>query len=100
MLVHRIHVDRRGADKEERKTLSFTLIVTFLNVLMEIKHIGFQVPPELVTAIAIAGDLSFNPLTDTLINEDGEEVMLERQQVTSCRPKMDLMKTKVFRASR
>jgi aconitate hydratase len=27
--------------------------------------------------LAIAGDLSFNPLTDTLINEDGEEVMLE-----------------------
>jgi aconitate hydratase len=25
--------------------------------------------PELVTALAIAGDLSFNPLTDTLINE-------------------------------
>jgi aconitate hydratase len=32
--------------------------------------------PELVTAMAIAGDLGFNPLTDTLINEDGE-VMLE-----------------------
>jgi aconitate hydratase len=30
--------------------------------------------------MAIAGDLSFNPLTDTLINEDGEEVMLRRQQ--------------------
>jgi aconitate hydratase len=27
--------------------------------------------------MAIAGDLGFNPLTDTLINEDGEEVMLD-----------------------
>jgi aconitate hydratase len=27
--------------------------------------------PELVTALAIAGDLSFNPLTDTIINENG-----------------------------
>ena len=32
---------------------------------------------ELVTAMAIAGDLGFNPLTDTLTNENGEEVKLE-----------------------
>jgi len=31
----------------------------------------------LVTALAIAGDLGFNPLTDTLINEDGKEVRLD-----------------------
>ena len=39
--------------------------------------LAFVGSPELVTALAIAGDLSFNPLTDTLINEDGEEVMLD-----------------------
>jgi len=33
--------------------------------------------PELVTALAIAGDLTFNPLVDTLINEKGEAVRLE-----------------------
>ena len=33
--------------------------------------------PELVTAIAISGRLDFNPLTDTLINEDGDEVRLD-----------------------
>ncbi len=33
--------------------------------------------PELVTALAIAGRLSFNPVTDTLVNSDGVEVMLE-----------------------
>ncbi len=39
--------------------------------------LAFVGSPELVTAIAIAGRLDFNPVTDTLINEDGEEVMLE-----------------------
>jgi len=38
---------------------------------------GFVASPELVTALAIAGDLTFNPMTDTLINEDGVEVRLD-----------------------
>lgn len=38
---------------------------------------AFVGSPELVTAIAIAGDLTFNPMTDTLINEDGEPVKLD-----------------------
>ena len=38
---------------------------------------AFVASPELVTAMAIAGDLTFNPLTDTLVNEDGEEVRLD-----------------------
>ncbi|MBN2597918.1 MAG: aconitate hydratase [Marinifilaceae bacterium] len=38
---------------------------------------GFVASPELVTALAIAGDLCFNPMTDTLINEDGIEVKLD-----------------------
>nr|WP_298930840.1 aconitate hydratase [uncultured Allomuricauda sp.] len=38
--------------------------------------LAFVGSPELVTAIAIAGRLDFNPITDKLINEDGEEVML------------------------
>ena len=38
--------------------------------------LAFVGSPELVTAVAISGRLDFNPLTDTLINEDGEEVML------------------------
>ncbi len=38
---------------------------------------AFVASPELTAAIAIAGRLDFNPLKDTLINEDGEEVMLE-----------------------
>ncbi|WP_421752852.1 aconitate hydratase [Croceimicrobium sp.] len=38
---------------------------------------SFVASPELVTALAIAGDLTFNPMTDTLVNESGEEVRLE-----------------------
>ena len=38
---------------------------------------AFVASPELTAAIAIAGRLDFNPLTDTLINEDGQEVMLD-----------------------
>ena len=38
---------------------------------------GFVASPELVTAMAIAGDLCFNPMTDTLVNEDGVEVKLD-----------------------
>ena len=38
---------------------------------------AFVASPELTAAIAIAGRLDFNPLTDTLINENGEEVMLD-----------------------
>ena len=38
---------------------------------------AFVASPEVVTAFAIAGDLTFNPLTDTLKNESGEDVMLD-----------------------
>jgi aconitate hydratase len=38
---------------------------------------SFVASPEIVTAFAIAGDLTFNPLTDTLINEEGEAVKLD-----------------------
>ena len=38
---------------------------------------AFVASPELTAAIAIAGRLDFNPLTDALINEDGQEVMLD-----------------------
>ena len=38
---------------------------------------AFVASPELATALAIAGDLCFNPLTDTLVNEDGQAVKLD-----------------------
>lgn len=69
---------REGADKKEPNT-----IVHSFNRNFAARQDGnpntmaFVGSPELVTAIAIAGDLTFNPLTDTLINDKGEEVMLE-----------------------
>ena len=38
---------------------------------------SFVASPEIVTAMAIAGDLTFNPLTDKLKNEEGQDVMLD-----------------------
>ncbi|WP_339916412.1 aconitate hydratase [Yeosuana marina] len=38
---------------------------------------AFVASPEITAAIAIAGRLDFNPMTDTLINEDGQEVMFD-----------------------
>jgi aconitate hydratase len=38
---------------------------------------AFVASPEIVTAYAISGSLSFNPLTDTLTNANGEQVKLD-----------------------
>lgn len=38
---------------------------------------AFVASPEIVTALAIAGDLTFNPLKDTLKNEEGKDVKLD-----------------------
>ena len=48
---------------------------------------GFVASPEIVTAMAIAGDLTFNPLTDSLINEDGKEVRLDPPKGVELPPK-------------
>jgi len=48
---------------------------------------GFVASPEIVTAFAIAGTLCFNPITDALINEDGEEVFLKEPSGTVFPPK-------------
>jgi aconitate hydratase len=95
------HVSECGIEKvlkrEERNTIVHSFNRNFLNVLMETNTMAFVGSPELVTAMA-AGDLGFNPLTDTLINEDGEEVMLDAPTGDEL-PKMDLMlKTKVFKS--
>ena len=39
--------------------------------------LAFVASPEITTALAIAGSLSFNPLTDELVNEKGEKVKLD-----------------------
>jgi aconitate hydratase len=70
--------DREGADKEERNTIVHSFNRNFSKRADGNPNtLAFVGSPELITALAIAGDLGFNPLTDTLINEMGEEVRLE-----------------------
>ena len=70
--------DRDGADKEERNTIVHSFNRNFSKRADGNPNtMAFVGSPELVTALAIAGDLSFNPITDFLINEDGEEVKLD-----------------------
>ncbi len=70
--------DREGAEKEERNTIVHSFNRNFSKRADGNPNtLAFVGSPEMVTALAIAGDLGFNPLTDTLINENGEEVRLE-----------------------
>ena len=48
---------------------------------------AFVASPEIVTAFAIAGDLTFDPLKDKLKNESGEEVMLDEPTGVELPPK-------------
>ena len=43
--------------------------------------------PEITTAFAIAGDLTFNPLKDTLVNRDGQSVRLDEPKGVELPPK-------------
>ncbi|HEX5168121.1 MAG TPA: aconitate hydratase [Cyclobacteriaceae bacterium] len=48
---------------------------------------AFVASPEITTAFAIAGNLTFNPLTDTLTNENGEQVKLDEPTGVEFPPK-------------
>lgn len=48
---------------------------------------AFVASPEITTAFAIAGDLTFNPLKDSLINEDGQAVKLDEPKGVELPPK-------------
>lgn len=69
---------RHNADKQEKNS-----ILTSFNRNFAKRNDGnpnthaFVGSPEVVTALAIAGDLTFNPMTDKLKSEDGREVMLQ-----------------------
>ncbi|MDH5397981.1 MAG: aconitate hydratase, partial [Cyclobacteriaceae bacterium] len=73
--------DREGADKKEKNTIVHSFNRNFAKRADGNPNtFAFVASPELVTALAIAGDLSFNPLKDKLVNENGEEVMLDPPQ--------------------
>ncbi|HMJ68082.1 MAG TPA: aconitate hydratase [Cyclobacteriaceae bacterium] len=69
---------RFGSEKKEKNT-----IVHSFNRNFQSRNDGnpntfaFVGSPELVTALAIAGDLTFNPATDYLINDEGQKVKLD-----------------------
>jgi aconitate hydratase len=69
---------RHGAEKQAKNS-----IITSFNRNFAKRADGnpnthsFVASPEIVTAMAIAGDLTFNPLTDSLVNEEGNSVRLE-----------------------
>ena len=70
--------DRMGAEKQEKNTIVHSFNRNFAKRADGNPNTyAFVASPEIVTALAIAGDLSFNPLTDTLLNEKGEQVKLD-----------------------
>jgi aconitate hydratase len=70
--------DRMGAEKQEKNTIVHSFNRNFAKRADGNPNTyAFVGSPELVTALAIAGDLTFNPLTDSLTNENGEAVMLD-----------------------
>ena len=69
---------RPGAEKGEKNTIIHSFNRNFSKRADGNPNThAFVASPEIVTAMAIAGDLTFNPLTDYLINEKGEKVKLD-----------------------
>jgi aconitate hydratase len=70
--------DREGAEKGEKNTIVHSFNRNFAKRADGNPNtFAFVTSPEMVAAIAISGDLGFNPITDTLINDKGEAVKLD-----------------------
>jgi len=70
--------DRAGASKEEKNTIVHSFNRNFSKRADGNPNThAFVTSPEMVAAIAISGDLGFNPITDTLTNKNGEQVKLD-----------------------
>ncbi len=69
---------REGADKQEKNTIVHSFNRNFSKRADGNPNThAFVGSPELVTALAIAGNLGFNPLKDYLTNTLGEQVMFD-----------------------
>ncbi|GAB3340606.1 aconitate hydratase [Marivirga atlantica] len=69
---------RTGADKGEKNTIVHSFNRNFSKRADGNPNThAFVTSPEMVAAIAISGDLGFNPITDTLTNDKGEQVKLD-----------------------
>lgn len=68
---------RTGADKEKKNTIIHSFNRNFAKRADGNPNThAFVASPEMVAAIAISGNLGFNPITDTLTNNKGEQVKL------------------------
>ncbi len=69
--------DREGAGRKEVNTVVHSFNRNFAKRTDGNPNThAFVASPEIVTALAIAGDLTFNPVTDYIINRNGEKVKL------------------------
>ena len=69
---------RKGAEKEEKNSIIHSFNRNFAKRADGNPNThAFVASPEIVAAIAISGDLAFNPQNDILTNDKGEEVMLD-----------------------
>ncbi|MDA8566689.1 aconitate hydratase [Schleiferiaceae bacterium] len=68
---------REGAEKQEKNSIVHSFNRNFAKRADGNPNThAFVTSPEMVAAIAISGKLDFNPVTDTLMNANGEKVML------------------------
>jgi aconitate hydratase len=69
---------REGADKQEANSIIHSFNRNFSKRADGNPNThAFVASPEMVAAVAISGRLDFNPITDSLINEEGVEVRLD-----------------------
>ena len=69
---------REGADKQEANSIIHSFNRNFSKRADGNPNThAFVASPEMVAAVAISGRLDFNPITDSLINEEGLEVTLD-----------------------
>jgi aconitate hydratase len=69
--------DREGAEKKEKNSIVHSFNRNFAKRADGNPNThAFVGSPEMVAAIALSGKLDFNPVTDTLTSESGEEVLL------------------------
>ena len=79
---------REGAEKQEKNSIITSFNRNFAKRADGNPNThGFVASPEIVTAMAIAGDLRFNPLKNSLVNEQGDKVTLEEPSGIEFPPK-------------
>jgi aconitate hydratase len=80
--------DRKGSEKNAVNTVIHSFNRNFAKRTDGNPNTyAFVASPEIVTAIAISGKLTFNPLTDTLLNSDGNEVKIKEPEGLKLPPK-------------